>query len=67
MLIPVLFVEFTEEVMSLETSNESRTPSEVVSERAGDTALNPAVVFTTNRYKFNSSVDHRYSICANSL
>ena len=37
------------------------TPNESI-DRIGDAALNPAIVFTSNRYKFNSSTNHRYFV-----
>ena len=48
--------------MAQQGSQESNaTPNESI-DRIGDAALNPAIVFTANRYKFNSSTGHRYVI-----
>eukprot|EP00794_Sanderia_malayensis_P016019 gene16019-17636_t len=50
-----------EEVMVSEKSNEASTSSDAVRDGNGDPSLKPAVVFTTNRYRFNSATDHRKS------
>ncbi len=50
-----------EEVMAQDTSCDSSTPSDIARDKLGDSALNPAVVFTANRYRFNSNMDHRYA------
>jgi len=50
-----------EEIMAQQGGQESNaTPNESI-DRIGDAALNPAIVFTSNRYKFNSSTNHRKS------
>ena len=45
--------------MAQETSRDSSTSPKESTERIAEAALNPATVFTSNRYTFNSSTDHR--------
>lgn len=55
-----LLFHFLEEVMAQETTSRDSTSSPKDSaDRIADASLNPAVVFTKNRYKFNSSSSHR--------
>eukprot|EP00795_Rhopilema_esculentum_P010180 gene10180-18850_t len=50
-----------EEILAQEVSQESNSSPKESTEKIADAALNPAIVFTANRYTFNSSTSHRKS------